>query len=212
MAPKTGLAAQPMLFARRRARETFGVLLLAAATLHVAACAIDPTVIDVEIASATDVERVPILQLTVTRDADPLSPIVSRTVPVRSWTLTDGGIPAFAFPATTSIAVPDGWAGPATLTVEARLWNEMASTEGAVVASGTAPLTIVPRERVRTNVMLALGSLTCSNGVVDSGEGCDDGNRIAGDGCSPGCTVETTPAHGGFDAGFDAGDQLDGGS
>lgn len=27
----------------------------------------------------------------------------------------------------------------------------------------------------------------CGNGVVDPGEVCDDGNRIAGDGCSPDC-------------------------
>lgn len=30
----------------------------------------------------------------------------------------------------------------------------------------------------------------CGNGVLDSGEGCDDGNNIAGDGCSPGCIDE----------------------
>lgn len=27
----------------------------------------------------------------------------------------------------------------------------------------------------------------CGNGTIDTGEGCDDGNRIAGDGCSPDC-------------------------
>lgn len=32
--------------------------------------------------------------------------------------------------------------------------------------------------------------LPCGNGQWDSGEECDDGNRIAGDGCSAGCTVE----------------------
>lgn len=30
----------------------------------------------------------------------------------------------------------------------------------------------------------------CSNGVVETGEACDDGNRRAGDCCSPGCQVE----------------------
>jgi cysteine-rich repeat protein len=31
----------------------------------------------------------------------------------------------------------------------------------------------------------------CSNGVVDAGEECDDGNTTAGDCCSPSCTFET---------------------
>lgn len=30
----------------------------------------------------------------------------------------------------------------------------------------------------------------CTNGVKESGEGCDDGNRIAGDGCGPTCQLE----------------------
>lgn len=31
----------------------------------------------------------------------------------------------------------------------------------------------------------------CGNGVLDPGEGCDDGNNRAGDGCSPFCLVQT---------------------
>jgi cysteine-rich repeat protein len=34
------------------------------------------------------------------------------------------------------------------------------------------------------------GDFPCGNGVVDPGEGCDDGNIFAGDGCRPNCTVE----------------------
>src|SRR5262249_25783297 len=30
----------------------------------------------------------------------------------------------------------------------------------------------------------------CGNGVIDSGEECDDGNTDAGDGCSPTCQIE----------------------
>lgn len=33
---------------------------------------------------------------------------------------------------------------------------------------------------------------SCGNGSIDPGEACDDGNRIAGDGCSPDCgSIET---------------------
>ena len=31
---------------------------------------------------------------------------------------------------------------------------------------------------------------TCGDGIVDQGEGCDDGNQSAGDGCSAACQVE----------------------
>ncbi len=34
---------------------------------------------------------------------------------------------------------------------------------------------------------------TCGNGQPETGEACDDGNLVAGDGCSPTCTVETLP-------------------
>ena len=30
----------------------------------------------------------------------------------------------------------------------------------------------------------------CGNGVVEAGEGCDDGNTTDGDGCSANCTLE----------------------
>lgn len=35
------------------------------------------------------------------------------------------------------------------------------------------------------------GGAACGNGVVDTGEQCDDGNTAAGDGCSATCTTET---------------------
>jgi len=31
---------------------------------------------------------------------------------------------------------------------------------------------------------------SCGNSIVGDGEACDDGDRVGGDGCSPGCTVE----------------------
>ncbi len=32
----------------------------------------------------------------------------------------------------------------------------------------------------------------CGDGVLDAGEGCDDGNTVDGDGCSSKCRVEAT--------------------
>src|SRR5262249_48383395 len=34
-------------------------------------------------------------------------------------------------------------------------------------------------------------AVSCGNGAIELGEACDDGNTVAGDGCSPACTVET---------------------
>jgi large repetitive protein len=44
----------------------------------------------------------------------------------------------------------------------------------------------------------AEGGPLCGNGAVDPGEECDDGNTVAGDGCSATCTKETVPPPGGF--------------
>jgi cysteine-rich repeat protein len=41
-----------------------------------------------------------------------------------------------------------------------------------------------------TSVVGRLGCPTCGNGIVDAGEGCDDGNVIGGDGCSAECALE----------------------
>jgi cysteine-rich repeat protein len=37
------------------------------------------------------------------------------------------------------------------------------------------------------------GLNVCGNGVVESGEECDDGNDVAGDGCEPDCTETAAP-------------------
>lgn len=49
----------------------------------------------------------------------------------------------------------------------------------------------------------------CGNAVVEAGEGCDDGNTTAGDGCSAICQVESL---GGADGGMGDGGVADGGS
>ncbi|MCA9545241.1 MAG: hypothetical protein KC613_12645 [Myxococcales bacterium] len=38
----------------------------------------------------------------------------------------------------------------------------------------------------------------CGNGQVEEGEGCDDGNRVGGDGCDANCQAEPVPAGGNF--------------
>jgi cysteine-rich repeat protein len=43
----------------------------------------------------------------------------------------------------------------------------------------------------------------CGDGILDPGEGCDDGNNISGDGCSATCTVETVGRSGYITAKWD---------
>ncbi|MBW2989907.1 hypothetical protein KY358_06340, partial [Candidatus Woesearchaeota archaeon] len=40
--------------------------------------------------------------------------------------------------------------------------------------------------------------IVCGNGVLDAGEECDDGNTMAGDGCTPDCVIE--PGYPGADS------------
>ncbi len=50
--------------------------------------------------------------------------------------------------------------------------------------------------------ILGVGKIaTCGDGVVDSGEQCDDGNTMSGDGCSATCMTEITAGGGGCNTG-----------
>ncbi|MBQ8037167.1 MAG: DUF4215 domain-containing protein, partial [Proteobacteria bacterium] len=50
----------------------------------------------------------------------------------------------------------------------------------------------------------------CGNGVIDSGEQCDDGNKVNGDGCSADCKTEEVPQCG--NGVIDSGEQCDDGN
>ncbi len=52
-----------------------------------------------------------------------------------------------------------------------------------------------------TNAFVIKISDQCGNGVVDTGETCDDGNNVNGDGCDASCLLEAGCGNGGLDAG-----------
>lgn len=60
------------------------------------------------------------------------------------------------------------------------------SMGGALAATGTEVFVRAYRPPPRGYVVLRFAS-TCGNGVLDAGELCDDGNLVAGDGCTPSC-------------------------
>jgi cysteine-rich repeat protein len=49
----------------------------------------------------------------------------------------------------------------------------------------------------------------CGNGAVEAGEGCDDGNTVAHDGCSPACQIELPVCGNGY---IEAGEECDDGN
>ncbi len=59
-------------------------------------------------------------------------------------------------------------------------------------------------------VALAGPAVTCGNGEVDSGETCDDGNRVDGDGCNADCATEGSGGDGDGDGDGDGGGDGDG--
>ncbi|RYE86411.1 MAG: hypothetical protein EOO75_15760, partial [Myxococcales bacterium] len=67
----------------------------------------------------------------------------------------------------------------------------------AVPAGETTCLTLAGQSSDLCVLSPADTAITCGNGMVDqlggnTTEACDDGNKTAGDGCSPTCTVETS--------------------
>lgn len=62
-------------------------------------------------------------------------------------------------------------------------------TTGAVVGAGDDVLRLNLGFFVTSTVTLTADVL-CGNGVLDDGEGCDDGDRLEANGCSPTCEIE----------------------
>jgi cysteine-rich repeat protein len=73
--------------------------------------------------------------------------------------------------------------------------------------SGGVPLSLVVRDlhgselRHAWRPAFTCMRATCGNGTIDDGETCDDGNRVAGDGCNPTCTSDERCGNGTLDRG-----------
>lgn len=68
-----------------------------------------------------------------------------------------------------------------------------ATTDQLMVCAGAASLAACPLadDTIGVCVDQVCIPARCGNGRVELDEQCDDGNTIAGDGCSPSCTIET---------------------
>lgn len=76
--------------------------------------------------------------------------------------------------------------------------KDLLGSEAMVRRKGISRLVSVAATVVRGMLLLvlahpvAMAADSCGNGVLDRDEACDDGNRVAGDCCSPTCTIEET--------------------
>jgi fibro-slime domain-containing protein len=96
-----------------------------------------------------------------------------------------------SLPATTTTAAATT---STTTTVPATTTTTVATTS----TTTTAPSTTTTTSTTTTSTTTATTTTvpTCGNGILQSGEECDDGNRIPFDGCSSTCTIEPACAGG----------------
>jgi cysteine-rich repeat protein len=189
------LTAQGSRGGGRRGR---GLALVAAVTLVAAGvlsgCSASPTVVFTTVQADPSAPPVLILRMTVISTANPgLTSDAQLRSQSDSSDAADRPGP-FVFPIYLPISVDPSFGGEVMVTVEGLDWDQ----PNEVTAAGSTTAQIVPKQQTDATLTLVAGPLTCGNDVVDPGETCDDGNHLAGDGCSPGCQLEVAP-----DAGAD---------
>jgi cysteine-rich repeat protein len=97
---------------------------------------------------------------------------------------TKGGITPIAFPTSFSVTVPRARQGALDVALDGL------DPQGAAVASASTRVVIARGATAEVEVLLVQGAAPCGNGRPDTGESCDDGNRVSGDGCSFLCEKE----------------------
>jgi len=160
------------------ASGAMGLLLASAlAPLLAAGCAKSPTGVDVQVSADDSVPPLRILRSKIARDADPAT-AVPNEIQSRYSSDSDADLPGpFRFPMVMPVAVPSGWSGPMTITVEGLSWDT-----GAVIATGSTAATAT-REKT-TEAALTLVGVPGHQGDGDSGSdgAADGGSDGAADG------------------------------
>lgn len=64
----------------------------------------------------------------------------------------------------------------------------------AACTAGACTFNCLPGFMSNGGMCVSMTPATCGNQMLDAGEGCDDGNATAGDGCSPACQMEVATA------------------
>lgn len=111
--------------------------------------------------------------------------IVVAGVALVSWQVACGRTGAQLSPSRARDASPAGSSADATVAVDLGSIGDSPSS--------TLPPDVPPDGRIDSLADLSppdTRSLTCGNGRLDTGEQCDDGNVLSGDGCDSRCQVE----------------------
>jgi len=170
---------------RRRARRRFGILVAACAALA-PACERSDSIVVVKVAADSGVADVMQLRAWVSNAGDG----TARLFP------TAPAAQPIAFETSFSISVPRARTGALDIALDGL------DGGGAVVASGAGTVDLHVGDNVTVTITLQAGPSLCGNGQVDSGEGCDDGDRLSSGTCDYACQPRTAgPGAGGAGGG-----------
>lgn len=89
------------------------------------------------------------------------------------------------FPSSFALILPGSRSGYVDLAIDALDKNHR------VIGQGSTNGTIKVGSRLDLQVQLTTPPVVCGDGIIETGESCDDGNRVSGDGCSSTCQTET---------------------
>jgi hypothetical protein len=124
-------------------------------------CAKSPTLINVQVSADDTVPPMMILRSKIAREADPLTAVPNEILS-RSYSGDAGSPDPFRFPLLLPVAVPSGWSGAMTITVEGLSWDT-----GAVIATGSTAATAT--RETTTEAMLTLIGVPGQGGEGDGG-------------------------------------------
>jgi cysteine-rich repeat protein len=151
----------------------------------VASCADHDSVVVVNVSAASGLPAIAHLHATLSNGG--LGD--EKTFPGKGVSAVDAGV---SLPTSFSLTLPHARSGALDIAIDALDEN------GAVVANGDGTVPLEPGDRVELTIALRPGASLCGNGVVDSGEACDDGDRISSGTCDFRCQLRnaTTGAGG----------------
>jgi hypothetical protein len=173
----------------RRARRGLGIFVAACAAL-LPACERSDSVVVVKVATAGGVPEVMQLRAFVSNAGDG----TTRLFP------TAPAAQPIAFETSFSLSVPRARTGALDIALDGL------DGGGAVVASGAGTVDLHVGDNVTVTITLQAGPSLCGNGQVDSGEGCDDGDRLSNGTCDYVCQPRTGgPGTGGAGGGAGSG-------
>ena len=147
------------------------------------------------LAACKQPDSVVLVNITIDASATPLYSlrVAMSTVQTNDTKIYPTTASANALPLQTSLVIvlPRSRTGLLDLAFDGR------DAAGINVANGTTQTMIIVGGTATASVTLVAGPSACGNGIVDSGESCDDHNQFSFDGCDFRCQSEKAPVDAG---------------